>query len=48
MVDRNIIECDYCKTKIGLRFQMGYFDILIFRLTSAVQNAVFIFMGFEK
>ena len=27
MIDRKIAQCNYCKTKIGLRFQMGYFDI---------------------
>lgn len=27
MVDNVFIQCDYCKTKIRMRFQMGYFDI---------------------
>ena len=27
MVDNVFIQCDYCKAKIRMRFQMGYFDI---------------------
>ena len=27
MVDNVLIQCDYCKAKIRMRFQMGYFDI---------------------
>lgn len=27
MVDHIFVQCDYCKTKLLLRFQMGYFDI---------------------
>lgn len=27
MIDSIFVQCNYCKTKIRLRFQMGYFDI---------------------
>lgn len=27
MVDGRLVKCNYCGTKILLRFQMGYFDI---------------------
>ncbi len=27
MVDSICVQCEYCKTKIRMRFQMGYFDI---------------------
>lgn len=27
MVTHSFIQCNYCKTKILIRFQMGYFDI---------------------
>ena len=27
MVDNTCVQCNYCKIRIRLRFQMGYFDI---------------------
>ena len=27
MIKRSVVKCDFCKEKILLRFQMGYFDI---------------------
>lgn len=27
MVDNVFAQCNYCKTKIRMRFQMGFFDI---------------------
>lgn len=27
MVDNVFVQCNYCKTKIRMRFQMGFFDI---------------------
>ena len=27
MVDNKFVQCNYCSTKIRLRFQLGFFDI---------------------
>ncbi len=27
MIAHTFVQCDYCKKKVLLRFQMGYFDI---------------------